>query len=172
MREKRQRERETKGRDALGAAALADDEPRDVAFVSPLGPLLEAFLGSPLGAADGDDHDSPIATVLEDPESYRVVFAVPGSRAEDLSIEVLRDRVKVRGAKVRDEGRSPSGLGEYAFVRSFRLPFDFDSDSARATFDDGVLTLAFAKRVQPGPRSIEIVSRADRALRRGNGDAR
>lgn len=152
------------------ALALEDEEPRGVAFVSPLGPLLEEFLGTALGAAGHEGAESPVATVLEDRESYRIVLVVPESRAEDLSIELLHDRVSVCGAKL-DEGAGRTGRSDHAFVRSFRLPFDVDPDRARATLDDGVLTLVFAKRLQPGPRSIEIATASGASLG-GDGNAR
>lgn len=92
----------------------------------------------------------PPVDVVDDGDSWRFVFEVPGADPASLSVEV-RDRVvAVRGVRAPTEKSSGTFLrverASGAFQRALELPEDPDPDGAEATFADGLLLLRVKKR--------------------------
>lgn len=88
------------------------------------------------------------ASALDD--CYEINVELPGVGAEDVDVSVHDHNLTVRGEKrfQREEtGRSFFfSEREYgAFLRTFRLPPDADSEKIDAAFSDGVLSLKIAK---------------------------
>jgi HSP20 family protein len=86
---------------------------------------------------------------------------VPGMEPEELRIETFRDRLTIAGERSiapPDEAfryhRRERRAGE--FRRVFRLPFEVDRDSAKATYEDGILTVRLEKAEEARPRSIQV----------------
>ncbi len=94
-------------------------------------------------------------------DEYVVTAAVPGLKAEDLSLEVLGDTVTLRGELTTPEAQD--GV-EYLlrerrygkFARSLTLPTEVDGAKAEAAIVDGVLTLRLPKAETAKPRTIKV----------------
>lgn len=106
----------------------------------------------------------PACNVWEDADHFGVEMALPGWKSEEISIEVENGFVTVEG-KRHEEGEQSQGEGKTyhvreidsgSFSRSFRLPNNLEWDQAKASFRDGVLTIAFPKRADAKPRRIAI----------------
>ena len=98
--------------------------------------------------------------IHETDESYVLSALVPGLNAEDLSIQVLEDVVRIEGEYRADEQsylvrELPSG----SFTRTLRLPSAVDADQVEARIADGVLTLTLPKAESARPKKISIQSR-------------
>lgn len=90
--------------------------------------------------------------VKENGGSYVVEAEIPGVAKEDIHVTIdgnivtLRAEVKQMDAQTSDEKvlRSERYYGSVA--RSFQLPVDIDEDTAKARYDNGVLTLTLPKK--------------------------
>lgn len=97
-------------------------------------------------------------------DEYVVTAAVPGLKADDLSLEVLGDTVTLRGELPALEAQD--GV-EYLlrerrygkFARSLTLPTEVDGTKAEAIIADGVLTLRLPKAETAKPRTIKVSAR-------------
>ena len=98
--------------------------------------------------------------IREEDESYVLSALVPGLNAEDLSIQVLEDVVRIEGEYKADEQsylvrELPSG----SFQRTLRLPSVIDADQVEAEVANGVLTLTLPKAESARPKKISIKSK-------------
>jgi len=90
--------------------------------------------------------------VKENDSAYTVQAEVPGVAKEDIHVSLdgnvvtLRAEVKQQDAQTKDEKvlRSERYFG--AVSRSFQLPMDIDQSTAKAKYDNGVLTLTLPKK--------------------------
>jgi HSP20 family protein len=123
-----------------------------------------------LGAATGNDGYRemtagvfPPMNVTQDDDHYYIRAEVPGSKAADLSISALRNRVSLSGRREipREEGkvsyhRQERPEGE--FSRTVVLPGDVAADKVEARYADGVLTLTLPKAEASRPRQIAVTT--------------
>ena len=105
------------------------------------------------------DHSLGI-NVREEDNAYVLSALVPGLKAEDLSIQVLEDVVRIEGEYRADEEsylvrELPSG----SFTRTLRLPAPIDSDTVEAKIADGVLTLTLPKAESARPKKIQVTAK-------------
>jgi HSP20 family protein len=103
----------------------------------------------------------PSVDIHEDEAGYTIHADLPRVDKDNVTL-TFSDRVltvegerkaeeKSEGAKVHLIERSYG-----RFVRSFRLPEDANGEAIKATFKEGVLTIAVPKREETKPKSIEI----------------
>ena len=107
---------------------------------------------------------TPPCNVWEDDDHLGIDLALPGWKADDVTIEVENGHLTVEGKRVEEkteEGKpqriyhvQETSMG--SFSRSFRLPNNLEWDQAHATFTNGMLTIAFPKRADAKPRRIAI----------------
>ncbi len=93
---------------------------------------------------------------------YTVTAAVPGLKADDLTIEVLGNTVSIRGevkSETTDEEKGDWLVRERSygkFARTFRLPAELDSNKVEANLEDGVLTVRLPKAESARPKAITV----------------
>jgi HSP20 family protein len=86
---------------------------------------------------------------------------VPGIDRASLNVEAIGNQVAISGVR---EIPSPEGDIRFHrrerqagdFRRVFRLPYDVSSDTAEASYRDGVLTVRLEKAEAAKPRQIQI----------------
>ena len=114
---------------------------------APLHPRAGAFL-APVDVAAGE-------------KEVVLTFDLPGVARDDLDVQILGDRLVLRGHRARgDAGEGmrwthlerPYGQ----FERNIQLPEGVDPDAITATMHDGVLALVVPKPERLTPRTIEI----------------
>ena len=104
---------------------------------------------------------APSVDIAEDDDRYVITVELPGSKKEDVTVE-MNDRVlTIRGEKrnEREEKKEKRRLVERSygtFSRSFTLPANADPEKISASFKDGVLTVTIAKRPETKPRVVDI----------------
>ena len=102
-----------------------------------------------------------LAVNIRDEEEALVLNAlVPGLKADDLTIQVLDDVLRIEGEFPADESEYllqelPNG----SFRRELRLPSAIDSEKVEAKIADGILTLRLPKAESARPRKIKIASK-------------
>jgi HSP20 family protein len=173
MREKR----DTKARKEVGE--MAEKETRSLARWDPFeeldlfsgwspfreyGPLagrLARLLGEPGGAMGVRGRFAPSVDISEDDDRYVVTVELPGSKKDDVTVE-MKDRVlTIRGEK-RNEREQKKEQNRWiersygSFSRSFTLPANAVADRVKAGFDHGVLTIEVPKAEEAKPKVIAI----------------
>ena len=99
--------------------------------------------------------------VYETPEQFVVRAVAPGVKPDDLSVEydagTLTIRAKTEAPELQEGWKAhltEFGYGES--IRQLRLPRKVDIDSAKSTFEHGVLTLMLPKVADARPHRIAI----------------
>merc|ERR1712159_26868 len=83
----------------------------------------------------------------ETEDMYRICVLAPGVRLIDLVVTTMDDVLTIKGE-----------TGSRGVHRQLRLPQDAASESAKATHEDGILTIDVPKRTPTPPRNIEITA--------------
>lgn len=106
----------------------------------------------------------PATDVYETGEALIVRLAVPGARPEDLEVTVEQNVLTVRGrygyqlseeeAKHATWYRREIGSGE--FTESITLPVPVNMEQAKATVENGLVTLTFPKAEEARVKRIPI----------------
>ena len=155
---------------------MAESEERSVARRDPFAELSDwrPFFG-PLFGREGRNlleevwgrsaagRLAPSVDVSEDDGNYIVTAELPGTKREDVIVELEDDVLTIRGEKrnEREEKREKRRIVERSygtFSRSFTLPSNADGEKISAKFDNGVLTVTIAKRPETKPRVVDIKS--------------
>lgn len=114
-------------------------------------------------------HGDPLPTaaqirvdVKESDGAYTVLAEVPGVPKEDIHVSIdgavvtLRAEVKQHDSQTEGEKVLRSERYYGAVSRSFQLPQDIDQASAKARYDNGVLTLTLPKKQAGGAQRLTI----------------
>lgn len=102
---------------------------------------------------------TPLADVEETDSDYTVEIELPGTKREDIDIEVAGRRVSVRGERKEKERvgilrKRERTVGRFHY--EVTLPGDVEEDGVEAHLDEGVLTVRLPKPAADRPRRIEI----------------
>jgi HSP20 family protein len=104
---------------------------------------------------------APACNTYEDEQGFWVEAAVPGFDQKDIEI-AIEDGVLTVKSELKNDTPEPNRnyfvreIGRGAFSRSFRLPSSADPNKVSATYKQGVLTIALAKREEAKPHRITI----------------
>jgi HSP20 family protein len=113
----------------------------------------------------GDPLPSPSqikVDVKETDQGYTVQAEVPGVAKDDIQVLIdgnvvtLSAEVKQSDSQTTDEKVLRSERYYGAVSRSFQLPADIDQDSAKAKYDNGVLTLTLPKKQTGASQRLRI----------------
>ena len=104
----------------------------------------------------------PLVDIVETEELYLIEAEIPGVKREDVRVGVEDGVLTIQGhrelqradAAQRRQHRAERVGGRFA--RSFALPELADPERITARVEEGVLSIAIAKRAAGGSRSIEI----------------
>jgi HSP20 family protein len=99
--------------------------------------------------------------VFDDDDRVIVRLEAPGMEKGDFELEVLDDRLLVRGEKQMERERTQGGyyITECAygsFERAIPLPDEVDTDKASASYRQGVLRVELPKTAPRRRRSITV----------------
>ena len=105
--------------------------------------------------------DTLALDVYETEESLVIKTSLPGVKPEEVDITVTDDVLTIKGEAKSDEKvenanylRQERRYG--TFQRSLQLPGSLQTDSAEATFENGVLTLTIPKAEEAKPRTMQV----------------
>lgn len=122
--------------------------------------LLEDAFVMPRGS-DGQGWGGPALNVYEEGEQLTVEAQLPGLKPENIDVNVEQGVLTISGQTTTEQERTERNylVREHRtgrFSRSLRLPASYDPDACTATFEHGVLKLAFPKSEAAKPRHIQI----------------
>jgi HSP20 family protein len=122
--------------------------------------FMEEALGS-WGRGENLHEWFPVTDVSETPESLTLRLEVPGLSRDQLKISVENNTLTVRVEKKQETSsedetfhRTERSFG--AFERSFTLPPYVDTDTVKASLQDGVLAVTLPRREEAKAREISI----------------
>lgn len=102
----------------------------------------------------------PLIDVFRRGDDYVVMCELPGVAKSSLELEIHRNRLRVAGVRHIDYG---DGISLHrverrsgGFDRTVTLPVQVDPESAKASFDDGVLTIELPRLEQDKPKRIDV----------------
>ena len=109
-------------------------------------------------------NSAPRVDVLEQKDAYTLEMELPGRSENDVNIEVDYKNLKISSVKEEAKNDSENEKPKYVlrergsrdFERNFILPEDVDTESIKANFKNGILTINMAKRENAVPRKIEV----------------
>lgn len=151
--------RQPRGRTALTVSPWRGFEPLSNRVDQLLAGTLDNFdLGN-------GTHWMPPVDVIETGDALVIHVEVPGTRVEDIDIELDSNVLTISGARAQPElgqGERVLARGRLygAFQRSFPLPRTVDPNGISATLDEGVLTVRLQKAAEAKSRKIEIQASA------------
>ncbi len=104
---------------------------------------------------------APSVDISENDGHYVVTAEIPGTKKEDLTVELENDVLVIRGEKKsereeKDEHRRYVERTYGSFSRSFSLPGNADPDQVDASMQDGVLTVSIGKREEAKPKAVAV----------------
>jgi HSP20 family protein len=122
----------------------------------------EGMLRAPVPFAWSDS--SLAVDMYETDDSVVVKTAIPGVKAEDISVSVTGDTLTIKAESNEEEEvkrenylRRERRFGSYC--RSVTLPGGLEADKADADYNDGILTLTLPKAEEVKPKSITVKSK-------------
>lgn len=112
---------------------------------------------------------APSVNIVENGDSFRVEAELAGMDPKDVEVEVAGGYLTLKGERKEEKKEEKEG-GKYlrqeisygSFLRSVPLPETADSDKAKASFKNGILTVTVPKKPEAvqKPKKIEIKSAA------------
>jgi HSP20 family protein len=134
--------------------------------------LFDQFYSGSLSSLtdwNGDTISAPSVNVIEDEKSFRVEAELAGIEPKNVEVEVARGLLILKGERHRQENREEKNylrreISYGSFTRKVALPETADSEKAKATFSNGLLTVDIPKipAAQQKSRKIEIKSNIER----------
>jgi HSP20 family molecular chaperone IbpA len=116
--------------------------------------LFERFIGRPIASRFGQGQGGvagkwmPQVEVVQQDDALLVSADLPGIKREDVSIEVLHDRLTIEGERREQQAQPQAQVGykrsERCYGRFYRmipLPHGVEPEQARASMQDGVLVV-------------------------------
>jgi HSP20 family protein len=124
--------------------------------------LFEESFVNPRSWSWGDNGLVPMDVYATD-DDFVLEANLPGVKPEEVDITVEGNTLTVSGetqsSRKEDEGATIlQEIRRGRFTRTVTLPAGLEPDKAKATFEDGVLTLRIPKAEQVKPRQIKITS--------------
>ena len=99
--------------------------------------------------------------LYETPEAYVLKGALPGLKAEDISIDATAGMVTVKGeykeeVEKKERNYIRKELKTGTFHRAFELPLSIEPAKVEAVFKDGVLEVTLPKAEIVKPKQIKV----------------
>ncbi|UCE88831.1 MAG: Hsp20/alpha crystallin family protein [Pseudomonadota bacterium] len=104
---------------------------------------------------------TPRVDVVDREAEILVRAELPGVDKKDLDISLTDNTVTIKASSAREEKEEKGNyyrceISRGAFARTVALPSDVDTDSAKASFKDGVLELTLPKVERSRRRKIKV----------------
>lgn len=111
-----------------------------------------------------ENYRAPICDVKEDKENYNLSLEIPGSKKEDIKININDNNLEIKVEHKKEDKKEDKEKGYYSysksysgFYRSFSLPRNIDKDNINAEYKDGILHLKIPKKeISSSQKLIEV----------------
>jgi HSP20 family protein len=129
--------------------------------------LEDAFVVPREGSTEG--WGGPVMDVYEEGDNLVVEAHLPGTKPEDLDLNVEQGVLTISGRTESEQERKERNylLREKRsgrFTRSLQLPSGYNTENCQANFEQGVLRLTFPKAEEAKRRRIQIGTGGQQAI--------
>ena len=119
------------------------------------------FNGFGLDYQNSDSVWSPTVDISETEDQYEVKAEIPGLKKEDIKLSVEDSVLTLSGERKVEKKSDKKNYHRLEraygrFERSFRLPREVDSESIKASYKNGVLTVQIPKSEAIKPKEIAV----------------
>jgi HSP20 family protein len=103
----------------------------------------------------------PPVDVYEDAHQLTLKLEVPGIKQEDLDVRLENQTLTVKGERKFEKDEKEENFHRIerrygSFTRSFTLPQTVDPNSAKASYDNGVLAISLDKKEAAKPKQVKV----------------
>lgn len=103
----------------------------------------------------------PSIDISETDTVFEILAQVPGINKEDIKISLENNRLTISGERKLEKEESGKKYHRVetqygSFKRSLQLPDSIDSESIKATYENGILAITISKKEEEAKRQIEI----------------
>jgi len=103
----------------------------------------------------------PPVDVYEDGHQMVLKLEVPGIKQQDLDVNVENQTLTVKGERKFEKDEKEENFHRIerrygTFTRTFTLPQTVDTGAVKANYDNGVLTVSFAKKEAAKPKQVKV----------------
>ena len=104
---------------------------------------------------------APAADVIEDAETYRFYFEMPGIKSESIDVRVDDGHLIIEAERSRPEWPKDAQvhLSERSYGtlhRAFTMPEDASHEGIKASYKDGVLEMTLPKKAESKPFKVKV----------------
>lgn len=132
--------------------------------ISPFDELrrLQREMDSLLNGYTKEYSDYPAVNIWSNDNEVILQAEVPGLNANDINLTVSGDGVSIEGERQTEEEETENlgfhrrERGSGKFIRSFRLPYEVDSEKVEAKYENGILNVFMPKSEQAKPKKISV----------------
>jgi HSP20 family protein len=129
-------------------------------FSSLLDDFFEDFFTEPF-IGERERTLSPKVDLIDKPDKFILKAEIPGVEKKDLNIEVGDDYVVIKGEKKKSEEHKEEDYyykETYSgkFIREVSLPERIKTDTAKATYENGILNIELPKAEESKARKLEV----------------
>ena len=110
----------------------------------------------------GLDRGLPKNDILDHDNEIEVQAALPGVKKEDLDVTINNQTITIRASTKEEKKEEEKGkyfrreITRGEFQRTVSLPDNVDDENAKASFNDGILTVTIPKTEKSKRKTIEI----------------
>ncbi|MEA3479108.1 MAG: Hsp20/alpha crystallin family protein [Bacteroidota bacterium] len=124
----------------------------------------DLFDGMPTKNHHHCESNKPAANIVENNDGFNIEFAVPGMNKSDFSIDLDENILTVSTSREeeKEEDKVNYRRREFNyrnFSRSFTISDNIDTESIRADYKQGVLSISLPKKEEAkdkGPKNIKV----------------
>ena len=103
----------------------------------------------------------PAVDIYQDADHVVVRAALPGIKPEDMEVTITEDALTIKGERkdekeVKEENYLHREHRYGAFRRAVALPLGLDAAKAKASYENGILTVTVPKTEGSRPKSLKI----------------
>jgi len=104
----------------------------------------------------------PKVDILDHDNDIEVHAALPGVKKEDLEVSIVNQTITIRTTTKEEKKEEEKGkyfrreITRGEFQRTLSLPDNVDADSAKASFQDGILKVTIPKTKKSKRKTIEV----------------
>ena len=123
--------------------------------------LFEDTFGRLPGDGFGLFRDTPALNMYETDTAINVDVPLPGIKPDEVEVTITGNTLTIKGEhkaneEVKDDKYYRREVRYDTFARTVELPPIADVGNAEATFESGMLTIAFPKTATTEPKKLEI----------------
>lgn len=114
-----------------------------------------------INASDPEEEGELLVDVYQTDNEIVIKSAIAGVKSDNLNIEISNDRVVIKGTRAKDDDVSPEDyyyqeLYWGPFSKEIILPVEINSDKAKASLKNGILTIKLPKLEKSKTKVLKI----------------